>query len=457
MKYETLTEGLSDTIAAQSTARGQGAIAIVRLSGPQAYSIAARLARYTDTAVPISHRMQRVALFDGQEKQLDDAMMVWMQKPRSYTGEDMVELHLHGAQAVVLAVLDACYAQGARAARAGEFTLRAFLNGRMDLTQAEAVGQLLAAQTQTQRQSALRVLDGAFSARVLPWLEEMEGILAAWRAVLDFPEYPTGDAPTAAQLQSLRDILKRIRTTCQSVKTDLGRPFQVALCGAPNTGKSTLLNAWAEDERAMVDATPGTTRDAIGVPMHDHGINWYLWDTAGMRPEAQGVEARGIEITRSRAEAADRVLWLLSADQPVWPPDAWEHVWVVGSRADRLSDASRRAFEADVAMRPWPFLGWISVHTQTGLDSLRARVAGAFRETKSSDEALLVVKSRQLEQLKAAAEALTTCLEAADAQATLDVLMADLEWSVRALGALLGRDVDAAVLDRVFGDFCIGK
>jgi tRNA modification GTPase len=459
MHHRSTQDSFEDTIVAQSTARGPGAIAIVRLSGPQAVAIAAGLCGQAaaEVARQPSFKLQRRRLTDAQGAALDDAMLVRMPAPNTYTGQDVVELHLHGAQSVVRDVLSACRAGGARDAQGGEFTLRAFINGRMDLAQAEAVGTLIGARNAAQRQHALRLLDGALSRKIAPMIDALEPVIAAWRAVLDFPEYPTGDAPTAAQLLVIGDLLNRLHAMIRGAKTDLDRPYQVALCGAPNTGKSTLLNLWAQDERALVDSAPGTTRDAIGVELSLGEVSWLVWDTAGIRAEAQGVEAQGVALSRSRGAAADRVLWLMSAHQPYWPPADWPHVVVVASRADEVDADARAAFARQVKDKGLAFWGFVSGKTQEGAQALQQWAASPPQHADDDGAELSVVKARQLELLRTAADSLRICVDGQKAGLTLDVALGELELTGRCLGAILGRDVDAAVLDRVFKDFCIGK
>jgi tRNA modification GTPase len=454
MLHRSTQNSLHDTIVAQSTPKGAGAIAIVRLSGPAAFNIVAALCQHVP--LPAKHTLRPRKLYDAAATVLDEAMLAVMPGPNSYTGDDVAELHLHGSEACVRAVLGACREAGARDATGGEFTLRAFVNGRLDLAQAEAVGALVTARSEAQRTNALRLLAGALSERITPLLQRLEPIMAAWRASLDFPDEGTDAVPTVDQQAALGDILKRIKELADSARTDLHRSHQVALCGAPNTGKSTLLNTWAQEERAIVDAMPGTTRDPIAVPMADAAIDWVVWDTAGMRAEAVGVEARGVALAQSRGAAADRVVWLVRPEVPVWPPADWRHVTLVASQADRTDAAGRAAFAARVASRGLSLWGWISAHTGEGIAALQEAVRTRDDDTAGAD-GLFVAKARHIELLATARDALGVCLDGMVAQMPLDLALGELELAARCLGAIVGHDVDAAVLDRVFKDFCIGK
>lgn len=462
---------LHQTIVAQSTARGVGAIAIVRLSGSASFRIGASLGCLGIEKHP--YKLTRVTLVNALGEALDDALAAAMPGPNSYTGEDLLELHLHGGPAVVAAVLEACLAAGARAAEPGEYTLRAFVHGRLNLPQAEAVGALIHAQTEGGRARALAALQGGSSERITSWLQQLEGVAAAWLAQLDFPDDTLDGAGATTQQRHL----------CRTAREDLGRllgrmveaddePPQVVLMGAVNTGKSTLTNALCGYERAIVDADAGTTRDAIEVPLRWGKQALRLWDTAGQRADAQGVEARGIALGTARAKTAAVVLWLCDGTSPLWPPEALLRgeapVLVWGARADRLDAAARIRLQEEAAARGVRLLGFVSGQTGEGVTELQAAVLEQCAATAAADGHLegqaqgqvldtVMGNLRHRQQLQAALAALAD-IEAGMAQAVpMDLLLSDLQLCVRALGQIVGRDVDAQVLDRIFSDFCIGK
>ncbi len=443
----------SDTIVACATPPGVGALAVVRLSGKRALQIG------TCVAPPLrprqSHRLCRARVVDSEGRLLDESMVVEMHAPRSYTGEDVVELHVHGAPVVVHSVVAACQAAGARLAEAGEFTLRAFVNGKLDLPQVEAVGDLLAAATEAQQQMAAAHLAGGLSRELVPLVHRLEEILAALRAALDFPEHPTGEGWEEAHQEFIRGVTCKLQGIIESARTDLRRARQVVLCGAPNVGKSSLVNAWAGRRRVLVDALPGTTRDAVEVEMSRGLLRWSVWDTAGVRSDAVGVEQQGIELSFERARTADVALWLVVAEGPVWPPEELSVV-VVGSKADLAAESRRASIEREAAERGLPFWGWVSAHSGEGVAALQERLA-ADASAPLLQDAVVVVRQRQLELLCEAKRALVGVAEAQRGGMTLDVVAMELEGAVRALGQLLGRDVDLAVLERIFAEFCIGK
>ena len=432
---------------------GSGAISIVRISGPTALEIGRTLSpRSTERT---SHQFSLSAICDQEATVIDEAMVVEMHGPRSYTGEDTVEIHLHGAMIIVERVLELAQAYGARLAGPGEFTLRAFLNDRLDLAQAEAVGDLVSAQTDSQRNVAASQLRGGLSRRISGFEEEVERILASIRAALDFPEYPTGDGIEEQDLQLLRDIEKSIALIVSNARCDLHRGRRVALCGAPNVGKSSLLNAWAGEERVLVDSSPGTTRDPIEVELGRGLRRWFVWDTAGMRAEASGLEERGISMARERAYSSDLVVWVVAADNPIWP-DLDRPVWLVGSMVDLVSSARCSELEDEAKERGLEFVGWVSNVTGEGVERLRELFEDHFNP-KLATEDVLVVKERHLSALQGALKAFGRLEEALELGMTLDVLAIEVEDVARYLGAVLGKDIDAAVLDRIFADFCIGK
>lgn len=463
-------EQLNQTIVAQSTPRGMGAIAIVRLSGTTAFAVGQGLGCTGLGQQP--YKLTRVQLVGPAGEPLDDALAAAMPGPKSYTGEDLLELHLHGGPAVVAAVLDACLRLGARAANPGEFTLRAFVHGRLDLPQAEAVGALIHAQTEGGRARALAALSGGTSAAITHWLHGLEGVAAAWLAQLDFPDDTLeGVGATAQDRQLCRravDALERLLG--QMVEADEA-PAQVVLMGAVNTGKSTLTNALCGSERALVDAEAGTTRDAIEVPLRWGTVQLRLWDTAGQRDDAQGVEARGIALGIARAETAAVVVWLCDGTAPVWPSQALlgrgTPVLVWGARADRMDAEARRALAALAQQQGFELCGFVSGQTGEGLAQLQAAVlahcaAAAAAATEDAHAAgpapqEILGNLRHRQQLQAALTALGEVEEGMAQGAPMDLLLSDLQQAVRALGQIVGRDVDARVLDRIFSDFCIGK
>ena len=447
------THAVADTIVACATAPGEGAVAIVRLSGPRALEVGRALAPAKRPRE--SHRLSVVKVVGRDGTLIDEAMICEMHAPRSYTGEDSVELHLHGSRSVVQSAIDEAQAHGARMAAPGEFTMRAFLNGRMDLAQAEAVGDLIAASGDTQRTVAADHLRGGLSRKVAELQHQLEGVVANAQAALDFPEEPTGEGLDPIDRRTVASVKEAVSTLIKNARMDLRRGRQICLCGAPNVGKSSLLNRWVGDERVIVDDQPGTTRDPVEVEFIDGLVRWSVFDTAGIRDEATGVERRGIDMTLERARSADLAIWLINPEAPVWPPEDLR-VSIVGAKADLADQDLRADIESESAQRDRPFLGWVSSKSSEGVDALRRGVAAQLH-TPVEAGATVVVRQRHTEALVSAMEALGRFDEAAQGGLSLDVLAIELEDAVRALGWILGRDVDTALLDRIFSEFCIGK
>ena len=444
-----------DTIVAQATAHGEGAVAVLRLSGQEARRIANALAPASRQRQ--SHRLGRVPLLGSAGDVLDDAMLVEMHGPHSYTGEDVVELHVHGARPVVQAVLERCCALGARLAGPGEFTLRAFLNGRMDLAQAEAVGTLIAAQSEFERQQATSQLRGGLSKRIATLLDLLENMIVALQAAFDFPEYPTGDGWEAAHLGTLQQVHQQVQALIDGARVVAHQRSRVVLCGPPNAGKSTLLNAWAGEARVLVDDAAGTTRDPIEVDLATGQAQFVVCDTAGIHQAATALEARGVAMSVQWMHRADIALWLVPGDAPAWPQENTPVRHVVGSKADVTAPDVQKAVEAEALRRGFSFLGWIAAPKGAGVTDLQAALQAQLSAEPRPGAAPQITRQRHLEALQQAELHLQRAGEAARTGATSDVITFEIEDAARHLGRVIGRDVDAAVLDGIFSQFCIGK
>ena len=424
-----------DTIFAVASGAGRAAIAVLRLSGPRAAEVLAGLCR-----PPPPRRAALRALRDAGGAVLDRALVLWLPGPASYTGEDSAELHLHGGRAVIAAVAAALVARGARPAEPGEFTRRAFLNGRMDLIEAEAVADLVDAETEAQRRQALRQLEGALGALYRGWAERLLVLMAQEEALLDFPDEdlpPEVAEAAGAELAALRaEIAAHLNDAHRGERLREGLVF--AITGPPNVGKSSLLNALAERDVAIVSPTPGTTRDALETRVVLGGVPVTLVDTAGLRAAADPIEAEGVRRARAHAAAADLVIAVGEAGA------------VPG---DVPPDALRVANKTDLGGAvPTDALG-VSAATGAGLATLRARLAAeAARLTDRSGPPPLT-RARH----RAALETATACLAGAAAAVLPELRAEDLRGALRALGRITGAVGVEDVLDRIFAQFCIGK
>src|SRR5688572_23379255 len=385
-----------DTIAAIATATGAAGVGIVRLSGPGCRAIAASfLGR-----APQPRHAHYLRFRDGDGETIDDGLLIHFPAPQSYTGEDVLELQGHGSPVLLARLLRRCLALGARRARPGEFTERAFLEGRLDLAQAEAVADLIAAGSEAAVRAARRSLDGEFSRRVDAVVEGLTALRVWIEAALDFPEEEV-DFLAAPEL---RDRLQHVAGALAQLGDDAGRGkrlvdgVHVVIAGAPNAGKSSLLNALAGDDRAIVTEIAGTTRDLLREQIELDGVVLTLVDTAGLRDSAEPVEREGIRRARAELGRADLVLVVLDASAPADPPTglpAGVPVLWLHNKVDLGDGHDREELRADGAHL------WLSARTGAGLDRLRARL----REHAGVDaggEGTFSARTRHLEALAAA-------------------------------------------------------
>jgi len=434
---------MTDTIFAPATAAGRAAVAVVRLSGPQAK----RAVRALAGDLPPARRASVRRLRDAAGALIDEALVLWFPGPGSYTGEDAAELHVHGGQAVVSAVVEALSAQGLRLAEPGEFTRRAFENGKLDLAQAEGVADLVEAETDAQRRQALEQLGGRLSEVQGRWREALTAALAMFEAAVDFPdeEVPADVASRA------RPILEGLIAELDVAAADAVRGervregFRIALLGAPNAGKSTLLNALAKRDAAIVTATPGTTRDIIEVPMVLGGYKVIVADTAGIRATEDEIEAEGVR----RAEA-----WGMSADLRIWLVDGLGDPRPTVPDSVRVGDlillTKRDLGEGHPGLPGSPF----TAKSPNDVAWVESLLTEAVVEALSGAEPPAATRLRHQELLVEASERLRHALTQDEA---LELAAEDVRLAARALDRITGRIDPEQVLGRIFSTFCIGK
>lgn len=445
------TAPADDTIAAVATAAG-GGVGIIRISGPDAISVASSLFAARDPAWSRHPRvLHHGRLIDPRapELTLDDALAVAFHAPQSYTGEDVVELHLHGGALHLRRCLELVLTRGPRLADPGEFTRRAFLNGRFDLTRAEAVADLVTARTDAALRHARAHLDGALHARVASLRERLLDLRARVEVNIDFPDEdvplidPLALARTAAALAA---DLAALAGTYRHGRL-LRDGARVVLAGPPNAGKSSLFNALLAHDRAIVTPVPGTTRDTLEETLDLAGIPVVLVDTAGLRATADVVEAIGVARSERAIEGADLVLRLVPPDAPPPPPPASPRELVVRSKADLLASAGLERAEVALA---------VSATTGAGLDRLRAAIAERLG-AGVGEEGLVIVRERQHQALMSAAEATRRGAHALERGLPPELAAVDLQDAMDALQGLIGASTIEEVLDRLFSTFCIGK
>jgi tRNA modification GTPase len=442
----------ADTIFALASAPGRAGVAVMRLSGPEAGTALARLAG----ALPPPRRAARRRFADPRTGEvIDDGLALFFPAPHSFTGEDVAELHIHGSRAVIAALLDALAAlPGLRLAEPGEFTRRAFEHGKLDLTAAEGLADLVAAETAAQRRQALRQLEGALGRLYEDWRERLLRALAHLEAAIDFPEEGLPE-----------DLSGTVRESAAALRAEIARHLAdghrgerlrdgvaVAIIGPPNAGKSSLMNALARRDVAITSAVAGTTRDVIEVALDLGGYAMVLADTAGLRDAADSIEEEGVRRARARAAAADLRLLVLDATEPVpaLPAGLVDRDTVVilnkvdlgvgdvGERADRLADGP--------ALR-------LSVLTGMGMSALLARLEKEVAARFAPGDAPLLTRARHREALEACISALDRFTQ----QPALELAAEDLRLATQALGRITGRVDIEDMLDVIFREFCIGK
>jgi tRNA modification GTPase len=440
----------SETIFALSSGRGRAGVAVIRVSGPHARAALERLSG----AAPENRMAALRRLRDPETKEpLDDALTLFFAAPASFTGEDVAELHVHGGPAVIEGVIEALSRMdGLRGAAAGEFARRAFANGKLDLTQAEGLADLIEAETRAQARQALRQTGGGLRDLCEEWRTQLIHAASLVEAALDFSD--EADVPLLVESKA-RPVVEATLGSLARHLDDARRGerlrdgLQVVLAGAPNAGKSSLLNALGRRDAAIVSEEPGTTRDVIELHLDLAGFPVTLIDTAGVREAQGGVEREGIRRTVARARDADLVLWLVDAASPV--PEPPPDMTVQSGRLLRVLNKTDIAQPAAGGADMLP----ISATTGAGIDALLAELAIRAAALMEAGEPAFVTRARQRIELEACRDALQAFL--AGEPLELELRAEDLRVAARALGRVTGKVDVEDVLDRIFGDFCIGK
>ena len=461
-----------DTIVAVATPPGSGGVGIVRLSGPAAVEIArgcfAASGKKALGQAP-SHHMLHGWVRDGQGRAVDEALGVLMRGPRSYTGEDVVEIHCHGNPLALRTVVELARKGGARLAGPGEFTMRAFLNGRVDLTRAEAVADVVRARSTLALQVSVNQLQGRLYGRIHAMREALAQVTALVAAGIDFPEEDVVFAHREDIAASLDGAAEELRDLLAGARA--GRITQeglaVAIVGRPNVGKSSLLNALLREGRAIVTDIPGTTRDTLEEMAEVGGLMVRLVDTAGIRESGDVVEREGIERARQAIARADLVLLVLEAQAPMAQGDAEllaslrpESTLVLLNKQD-LPGAAR--YDRPGGTPPHPALnGWrmlgLSAKTGQGVAELEAAIAGhAISAEHPPTEGAVLTNLRQEEAARAALQAVERARAALEEQLGEELLAIDLQGALDALGDIVGETTTDDLLERIFSQFCIGK
>ncbi len=441
-----------DTIAAPATAPGEAGIAVIRVSGPRAEET---LLRLTSHPKPFEdHRLTYCRALDENGEVFDECLAVLMRAPATYTREDVAEFHLHGGYYASSRLMEALRKIGIRPAENGEFTRRAFLNGRIDLSRAEAVMQLIRSGSERAARCAVRQLNGGVSAFIRSCQEELASLLAGVEAAMDYPEEIDEEEACADLAPRCRDLSERLKAACDRRGAHLAEHgLDTVICGAVNAGKSSLLNALCGEERAIVTDIPGTTRDIVTASFFSDGVRVNLRDTAGLRESREEVERIGISKARAALEGADLCLVVIDASRSADPETI--ELLSLTRRQDRIivlnksdlppcGETVRLAGENAVP---------VSCVASFGLDRLREEIS---RFTRTSGEGELT-HLRHIALAEKAADALREAAALAEERSALELCALELHEAISHLGAITGDRVDEKILDEIFSRFCVGK
>lgn len=439
----------NDTIAACATGLVRAAVGVLRLSGPDALAIA-RHVFPVKKAVP---RRLRFGAFYADGARVDEGLFVYMPGPSSYTGEDTVELYCHGSPGLIALLLDALYRAGARPAQPGEFTRRAFENGKLDLAQAEAVIDLIDSETRAAARNAASQLSGALGKRLSPVRDSLIGLAAHFSAVIDYPDDDIPEFFTEDAAKTLRDAAESLQKLLSSVRVGglLRDGATCVLAGAPNVGKSSLLNALTGEDRAIVTPIPGTTRDVIDTRVVWEGIAVRLLDTAGLRESDDPIEREGARRTERAMKDASLILAVFdgsreSLERPALP-----------LRVPVIAVVNKSDLPERLPAPPYQTVVKVSAATGEGIPALRDAMVAALRLTDIASDGSTVTNPRQASALERALERVESAERALIRGVTPDAVMTEVEDAAAILGEITGESASEDILAAIFSRFCVGK
>jgi tRNA modification GTPase len=452
--------GWDDTIVAPATASGVGAICIIRLSGPESFQIAARLFPSKNLLSQASHTLH-VGILSHAGNAIDEVVVSLYKSPKSYTGEDIVEISCHGSPYIQEQVMLACVKEGARLARPGEFTQRAFLNGKLDLVQAEAVADLIASNSGASQKTALQNIRGGFSKALSEMREQLIKFSALIELELDFAEEDVAFADRTKFYELIKALQQQCEQLMESFKLGnvIKNGVNVAIIGKPNAGKSTLLNTLLNEERAIVSPIAGTTRDTIEETLNIHGILFRLIDTAGIREHSSDlVENIGIDKSLEKMASADIVLYLfdvqhedknsIAMQEKIFKEKGISYI-LVGNKTDITPEHPFTEKENLIL---------VSAKSKTGIDKLKLSLYNhTIAAGESFDDKTIVTNARHYEALQNLSASLSDIHEAMDKQLSGDLMATDIRRSLYYLGEITGEITNEDKLDYIFSKFCIGK
>lgn len=458
---------MSDTIAAVSTLMGRSAIGILRMSGDDAIEIAAKVFK-PDNGKALgecgTRRMINGQFYGEGGEVIDQCVAVFCRAPHSYTGENTVELQCHGSPTVLTAGLRSLFAAGARQATRGEFTKRAFLNGKLDLAQSEAVIDLIDAETEEMMRNAAAQLGGAMSGKMDAIYSGLTDIMSHFHAVIDYPDEDIDPFEAENVINTLQDTAEEINRLLKTFERGrvVREGVRCAIIGRPNAGKSSLLNALLGYDRAIVTDIPGTTRDTIEEKLMLGNVMLRLADTAGLRDTADIVEQMGVERARAAAENAELVFALFDGSKPLCADDesviegakAAKHAIAVVNKSDLGHALSP---EDEARLTEFGTVCTISAKLGEGLDALEEAVAEIFKDNAPVPAGEMITNERQAQALRRALEGVVRAKDALAMGLTPDAVLTDVEEAMTAIGEITGRSIREDITARIFERFCVGK
>lgn len=457
---------LTDTIGAISTALGEGGIAVIRISGPDSIPAVNRLFRSkTELAKADSHTVHYGYVIDpATNERVEEVLVTLMKAPRSFTMEDVVEVSCHGGIISVKKVLELILDQGVRLAEPGEFTKRAFLNGRIDLTQAEAVIDLIRAKSDRAFKIALKQVEGTLSRQVKELRHQLVELMAHIEVNIDYPEHDVEELTNSFIRDKCVTAIGRLDALLKTAEQGkvLREGIVTAIVGRPNVGKSSLLNAMAQDNKAIVTDIPGTTRDIIEEIVNVNGIPLKLLDTAGLRETSDLVEQIGVEKSRNALSEADLIILVLNQNEPLHEDEkvllgqiADRQSIVVLNKSDLASHIDEKVLLEQI---PAERVVRMSVKEEQGMDNLEKAISSLFFSGQlESGDLTYVSNVRHIHLLKSARRALEEAREAGEARIPIDLIQIDIRSAWESLGEMIGDSVGESLIDQIFSQFCLGK